>query len=95
MCCKGASIKDVRQTGGGGEANADACVNFAYIRSDFTDAEGGGQKTTKFCGRPLWMPPNSEPNSVSPIYLALEITPSVNLKIISLNVQLIRIALLF
>ena len=47
-----------RTGGGGGQANADACVNFACKSSNFADAGGGGSKMTQFCGRPLWMPPN-------------------------------------
>ena len=41
--------------GGGRFANADACVNLAYKRPNFTDV--GGAKMATFCRCPSWMAP--------------------------------------
>ena len=66
---KGPYIKDVRTEGGGGVGPKADIVRevvwiYSYRSSQNAEKGGGGQKTHKFCGRPLCMAPESKRHKI-------------------------------
>ena len=56
---KGPSIKDIRTKGGKGVCQMRTLLLILPVKGQNMRTQGGqGQKTVKFCGRPLWMAPN-------------------------------------